>query len=183
MSGTRLSEWFGGTGSLTLAVMRLLLVAWSAYFVYAGVTDWHSGLASMGWPTVPGKVVRSQVTPGRGGRAPSYKADVQYEYEVGGRQYVSSRISFGDHSRGDQRAASEALVDRYPPQRVVEVHYDPAAPEVAILETDWTGSSLVQVAMGLLLLLAVAALPRLLRSRALPPWLGGSPRTSVGRAA
>jgi hypothetical protein len=58
---------------------------------------------------------------------------VEYAYGVGGRDYHSTRLSFGAKTAGSQ-ASAEAQAARYPEGSQVMVHYDPNNPSNAVLE-------------------------------------------------
>jgi Protein of unknown function (DUF3592) len=68
------------------------------------------------------------------GKGPRNLADVTYAYEVNGTSYESSRIRFGQ-GRTRFRSQAEELVGRYPAGSDVDVHYNPADPGVAVLDT------------------------------------------------
>ena len=61
---------------------------------------------------------------------PGLRPVVRYRYPVEGREYVSSRVNV----TGFSRSAAEAAYDRYGPGMHVEVWYDPAAPDQAVLK-------------------------------------------------
>ena len=102
----------------------LLLGAW--------LDDWRAA-QSKSWPTVTGRVLTSEVSV-RLGKGPRNLANVSYTYEVDGTRYESSRIRFGQ-GRTRFRSQAEELVGRYPAGSDVDVHYNPADPGVAVLDT------------------------------------------------
>jgi hypothetical protein len=91
--------------------------------------------ASLAWPTVPGKVERSgsQRTYGIYGTA-FCRLTLSYRYEVDGREYEGDMAQFGP-PRVTNRDLIEGLVAKYPAGAAVTVHYNPDAPEIAVLET------------------------------------------------
>jgi len=81
---------------------------------------------------------------------------VTYNYEVDGKIYTDHRIGLSEISHSD-RGTAQAVLDRYPPNGAVTVHYQPDHPSEAVLEAgDWsTGAmlllcALLMVAIGLL---------------------------------
>jgi hypothetical protein len=98
----------------------------------AWLDDWRAQ-QSKSWPTVTGKVRVSEVSV-RFGKGPRNLPDVRYAYEVDGLRYESSNIRFAQ-GRTRFRSQAEELVDRYPAGSDVEVHYNPADPGVAVLDT------------------------------------------------
>ena len=104
---------------------------------FAGRRRWNAARAhaSRTWPTVPGKVERSGSvrTYGAYGTA-FYRLTLAYRYEVNGQDYEGDMAQFGP-PRVTNQELIEGLVDKYPAGKDVTVHYDPDAPEIAVLET------------------------------------------------
>jgi hypothetical protein len=75
-----------------------------------------------------------------------WSALVEYEYVVGTRKYHGTRIAFGPTLSGG-RDLAESVVARYPVDATVTVHYDPANPAQATLDTEvafrWIGLAFV----------------------------------------
>lgn len=93
----------------------------------------RDALASRDWPTTPGTVIESRLRP----YATNSGADVKYAhvvfaYEVGGRRYRASTPEWSLITAG-WGADAEGIVARYPRGSEVLVHYDPAAPQRAVL--------------------------------------------------
>jgi hypothetical protein len=94
------------------------------------------------WPTTPGTVITSRVearresTYGSGSRGMEvWSPLVEFEYQVGTRKYHGTRIAYGPTVAGG-RDMAEAIIARYPEDSVVTVHYHPANPSEATLETE-----------------------------------------------
>ena len=86
--------------------------------------------ASVEWPTVPGRIVKSEVdshTDDEG--QTSYSSDIEYVYTVEGIEYQSDVVVLGGHEYNVHRT-----VGRYPVGLAVEVSYDPGKPRRAVLE-------------------------------------------------
>ena len=86
--------------------------------------------ASVEWPTVPGRIVTSEVdshTDDEG--QTSYSSDIEYVYTVEGIEYQSDVVVLGGHEYDVHRT-----VGRYPVGLAVEVSYDPGKPRRAVLE-------------------------------------------------
>jgi hypothetical protein len=102
---------------------------------------------SQTWPSAPGRILHSEATM-RLGKGPRHSADIDYEYEVGGKCFTGSRVQF---SQGNFRSneGAQRVVDRYPVGATVDVRYDPDDPSLATLETSpaaatsaiWLGGS------------------------------------------
>ena len=95
------------------------------------------------WPTAEGVVVSSRAeayrvsggSPSRGARVKLYEPVVEYAYEVNGRDYHGTQVSFGARVSTQSQNAAEERAARYPRDAKVVVHYDPEHPTVAVLET------------------------------------------------
>lgn len=117
-------------------------------------------LRSHGWPAVEGRVTESSVFDDtRRTKNPAakrttstetalYVPQVFYTFTVEGRSYSGSRISFTDDRTSDYTAA-QTLVAHYPAQSSVTVYYDPADPELSVLERRGGGPNRIAIAVGL----------------------------------
>ena len=86
--------------------------------------------ASVEWPTVPGRIVTSEVdshTDDEG--QTSYSSDIEYVYTVKGIEYQSNVVVLGGHEYDVHQT-----VGRYPVGLTVEVSYDPGKHRRAVLE-------------------------------------------------
>ena len=90
------------------------------------------------WPSVPGSIVKSEVTAfteTEDGRTRTmYRPEIEYSYRVGANDYRSTQIQLGLTSAGSKRSA-EKTVAKYREGDSVTVHYDPANPGTAALAT------------------------------------------------
>jgi len=107
------------------------------------------------WPTVPGKIVSSELVHRGSGQNATYEAELAYEYEVGGRKYSAGRLRFGGHAT-NRPSAAERIVNLYPSGRTVTVHYDPDDPAVAVLEAATGRRTYVALVIGAFLMVAGA---------------------------
>ncbi len=101
-------------------------------------------LSSAAWPTTTGTVTFSALehTP-MGRTVMKYELQLRYHYKVQGIRYESDRLTFAGSSDYVGRTGAEKRVQRalaaYPEGASVTVHYQPAGPGVAVLETDVPG--------------------------------------------
>ncbi len=101
----------------------------------------RSSKQAAGWPSVPGKILRSETEMFRQriGNDPInlqnklYRPVVEYAYAVRGLDYRGSQIKLMTVLSGTQNYA-EKLAAKYPVGAAVAVHYDPANPGSAALE-------------------------------------------------
>lgn len=125
--------------------------------------------ASASWPTVDGRVTRSEVTESTDADgADTYRPEVTYEYQVDDRSYENSTIKFGENSYSTRRRAEE-IAANYPVGKRVTVAYDPNEPGQSVLEPGVTGGSYIVLGVGAvfvavsLLILIIAPIAALLR--------------------
>lgn len=109
--------------------------------------------ASLTWPSVIGKVIRSQVSRSENidqenRHTVSYLADVAYEYVVGEQTLQGERVQFGGRVSGGSAKPAQKVVDRYPVGAEVTVYYDPARPNQCTLERTTAGSMIVLYVIG-----------------------------------
>ncbi len=153
--------------SFLFGLIALILFGVSAWLLIPGVREFKLAQASRRWPAVPGKVISANVIY----EAPintdldsqyrrgSYRPVIEYAYAVNGKSYRANHRVWGDESvayTSSHRA--EAIVNDYPPERDIQVFYDPADPGNAVLEPGHIGTVLkalvagfVCLALGLLL--------------------------------
>jgi hypothetical protein len=118
--------------------------------------------ASQRWPSTTGRILTAQVTSHRslnssGTYTTIYKPQMQYEYTAEGQRYQSSQLSYSMVDGMSAESWAEGIVDRYQPGSSVEVYYNPAKPDDAVLEHSGGGLGrlLVLILGGVELILVV----------------------------
>ena len=90
-----------------------------------GFLQLYDAARSYNWPSVNGTIissaVRSKLTRGRHGEFITHWPDVQYEYVVGDRRFVSDRIMLAH--RGFSKSETQRLVDTYPVNKTIAVYF------------------------------------------------------------
>lgn len=125
-------------------------VAGLACFCVAGVALVYSaaavmaGTRSASWPSVQGTITESDywTTPTKRGTA--HRVDVDYEYQVRGRQYSNDRIAIGP-SDVASAAGGRGVVARYPEGASVPVRYHPHSPRISMLEPRLSGGLFLSI--------------------------------------
>ena len=64
-----------------------------------------------------------------------YRPEIRFAYSVGGRSYSTNTFKTGGSVGYGTPARAEAIVGRYQQGQAVTVHYNPAHPDTALLET------------------------------------------------
>jgi hypothetical protein len=105
------------------------------------------------WPTVEAVIESAEMGrhPGNHG-GDTYSANISYNYQVAGIQYEGTRLAFGEMTTSPEYA--QGILKRYPVGKKVPVHYDPANPELAVLETGLHGGTGIAFAVGTVFVLA-----------------------------
>lgn len=134
-------------------VFPLIFLLFGAGALFLGVRDLDRAGASADWPAVRGTVESSRVESSTDDDGTTYGAEVLVRYEVAGAEYLSNRVRFGEFSSSDPGPA-QRTVRRYPVGAEVAVHYDPADPELAVLEPGVHGASWALPGFGLVFLAA-----------------------------
>jgi Protein of unknown function (DUF3592) len=105
------------------------------------------------WPIAEGQIESSAVARRTDDEDKTmYSAHIRYSYAVGDRRYEADTVWFGGDYSSTSFGAHNATVQRYPVGAKVTVHYDPARPEVAVLEPGVFFSSYAVFAFGVGLL-------------------------------
>lgn len=122
-------------------VFPLIFVAVGSGILYYGIGQLQLASESATWPSVEGRVVESEVLRKRDSEGSvTYHAEVFYEYRVAGMTYNGNRVAFGDYGSSDPGHA-RGIVNRYPADRRVDVHFHPGDPAEAVLETGRQGQA------------------------------------------
>ena len=120
---------------------------WLAYGVGKPILD--NAQASSQWPGVVGTIQSSRVAESRSSKGRrNYSADVRYLYAVGDRSYTGNTVWFGDNYKSSNASQAHATVERFRPGAKVPVFYDPARPDVAVLDPGVSHSSYAVFAIG-----------------------------------
>lgn len=118
-------------------------------------------VASRTWPKAVGKIVAAAVSTiyeRNSGDTEStlnrttkkYRADVQYTYRVGQRDFAAAAITLGWAPLYGFARDAEAVVAKYPAGAEVDVYYDPANPELCMLEPESRGGVLAPLIFAMI---------------------------------
>jgi hypothetical protein len=127
------------TGVLVGSIFSALLMAYGLFRLYQYYTFYQHVYSGRAWPETAGTVVdgRTGYTPGmRGGK--NYYAMIDYHYLVQGHRYLKLK----KNTMWGQGQAKR-LVENYPPESAIQVHYNPLQPEEHVSMLDKSRSHLV----------------------------------------
>lgn len=109
-------------------MISLIVLVLFPFVIWGAYKKIRLAKASVAWPTVPGVVTAAERIK-KGWRA---QPQVTFSYQVNGKNYSSSKVSFADLVPVSE---TEPILGRYPLSRPVTVHYKQEDPTVAVLET------------------------------------------------
>lgn len=120
------------------------------------------------WPITEGTVAQTRILERTDGDGDvQYHRYISYTYCVGDRRYGNDRVGIGPSVRPSSivlpppaelssvayREAAAALEQEYPPGAVVQVHYNPAAPQQSVVDPTVRGAVVFIGGLALLALL------------------------------
>lgn len=140
----------------------ILVIAGTLAFYFFSLPDLKMAQESADWPETTGTITRSEtvrVEHGTGSdRKISYRADINYSYQVDGKSFSSTKIGVTSGTSYTFRMAGR-ICAKYPNGMEVNVFYRPEDPAFAVLkqgvqpsEILVAGSLLLFVLLGLLIL-------------------------------
>jgi hypothetical protein len=95
---------------------------------------------ALDYPTVSGRVTRSEIETHRSRRSNTYSPKIKYTYRVNGKEFTGDRYRYGQMSSNDGRA--RRIVAEHPVGRQIDVHYAAADPADSVLLTGLEGADL-----------------------------------------
>ncbi|BBO76640.1 hypothetical protein DSCW_40570 [Desulfosarcina widdelii] len=124
----------------------IVLMAWGVYEI-------KGSRESGNWPSTQGTITSSGVSKrttrdSNHRNRTTYTPKVNFQYQVDGRQYTSSRIAFGTGDTGGSEKWARKVVNKYPVGKTVTVHYKPQDPQYGVLESGITWRSIIFLLAG-----------------------------------
>lgn len=125
------------------------------FFIF-GIVQRRKAKTTETWPTARGVITSSRLDQKTRvehddegtSTSVSYTPVVEYTYQVGQASYQGNRIFPGSTMSYDLGTA-QGIINRYQPDAPVTVHYDPADPTQAVLETKSKGGNLFMILGGI----------------------------------
>jgi hypothetical protein len=126
-------------GAICGAVFILGFMGVGIFLIYRSVQSRKKAEASQGWPSTIGQINESRVshsvyTDTDGDSRDSYTPYVEYTYQVAGQTYTGREITFGFKQGFSNASKAQAMLAKFPVGAQVNVYYDPADPQQAVLE-------------------------------------------------
>jgi hypothetical protein len=109
--------------------------------------NWRAARRTAKWPTVTGRVLDCTLEEDSSGDGTNYLVKLTYAYTVDGRQFEARELSV-DYGGSGRRHCHELILTKLRSARTVQVHYDPARPEHAVLSTVVTRITVVLFLFG-----------------------------------
>ncbi|HET9622861.1 MAG TPA: DUF3592 domain-containing protein [Kofleriaceae bacterium] len=139
-------------------MVAIVILVIGAAAIFAGASMWSASRKARGWPVAAGTITERAVGPStttgasRPGRYVEPK--VTYTYTVDGKPYTGHRIALTTNAYDEAQA--KKIVDALPDR--VDVHYNPADPSDAVLQTSSIGLAMLALAAGVIGIVAGAAM-------------------------
>lgn len=112
-----------------------------AFIILGGIVFFTWGLpplkyskTSENWPSVTGKITKSEIESWRREGKTYYQAKIAYKYEVNEQSYTASKVTVGDPPSTTSMSPAKRIRDEYPTGKDVVVFYDPDFPASAALK-------------------------------------------------
>jgi hypothetical protein len=118
-----------------------LLVAVGAFVAY--FNQRRDFKASASWPAIPGKIISSDIIEdtetrrdddGRETESTTYRPDIRFAYSIGGADYATDTWKLGGIVGSGSPKYAQGVIGRFPAGQAVTVYYNPASPDVAVLD-------------------------------------------------
>jgi hypothetical protein len=140
---------FAGTlWRIFLSIVPLMGFAIGCGMLVLGIHTIWEGVASYGWPQVPGKVLRSEYVPDlptRRNPTPRPYIHFEYAYVYEGTTYRGWKVKLESSARD----LPASFTERYPVGATLNVRVKPGEPETAVLEPGIRWQSLLFIPVGL----------------------------------
>lgn len=123
---------------VVIRIVSVLLLIPGVFFsipavVVSTLEAWGS-LNSLFWEKTPCMIESSRVLSNTFGRTTRYRADIQYTYTHGDKDWSSHRHSFERRGYSSYFSEEQAIVDRYPPGMRTSCYVNPYNPGHAVLD-------------------------------------------------
>jgi hypothetical protein len=129
---------FGVAGAILFLIGLLKIVG--------AIKDWRRYRESENWVPITGLVTASYVDmqPGDGDSSTTYAPVIKYAYQVMGKSYEGSQISFGSEGvTYVSNKKAEKVVARHPAGSQPTIYYDPADLSQAVLERQFNAANAI----------------------------------------
>ena len=128
-----------GCGRIFLVLFFGLFFAVGSFMLYKFAIEPLWGVyAASRWKPTPCTIVSSKLEEHQGDDSTTYRIDIRFDYEFGGRKYQSDRYRFFDVASNTGVASKRAAVRQHPPGKKTTCFVDPANPSEAVIERGLT---------------------------------------------
>jgi len=125
---------FNSISSITFwlgTILPLVLILVSVILVIAGLFDYRKTRRLRRLPTVPGTVIKSEISRVDDGY---FEPEIRYRFEIGGRIYESDKFFHGQNAVSYGSETAQKKIAPYPVGENVQIHYNPENPEESVVE-------------------------------------------------
>lgn len=125
-------------GCVGIFFFGIFFVAGSAMLYFMTLLPLGSVLLARGWIETPCTIVSSEVGVNRDSDGDTYKIEVEYTYDVGGREFTGQRYNFMLDMYSGGREGKQEVVQSLPPGTQTVCHVNPNDPADAVLNRGLT---------------------------------------------
>ncbi|MFM7276930.1 MAG: DUF3592 domain-containing protein, partial [Microcystis aeruginosa] len=119
---------------LLAILFGLVFATFSIPMIKQGYEELKNAQDSLNWPTTTGVIISSETESSSGEDSTiSYHANIQYQYTIGGKSYLSDQVSFGEFRSSDPEHA-RSIVRRYEKGQKIKVYFHPNYPDKSVLD-------------------------------------------------
>jgi hypothetical protein len=136
-------------------IISILIIVIGTLIIVAQLLLLIKARISKDWKELKGEILSSEIETLNitNENNKTYRAAISYKYSISGKQYISSRVFFGDRIHSSFKGKSLKLINKYPVGSIVSVYYDPSNLEESVLEKGVTQSILILLIIGISVIL------------------------------
>lgn len=117
----------------SLLVCILIFILGIAFLLYS-IYCYKKSKDSEKWSKTKGQISKAYMGEFTDSNSVSYKAEIEYSYNVADKVYNSKRKYYADHLLSSSYWSTKKLVDKYRVGDTIDVYYNPQYPKDAVLE-------------------------------------------------
>lgn len=139
--------------------LYVFLLLFGMLYLWVTLSDKQQAEEAVNWPATSGEISQSYIDTeidNEGDR--TYRAVVNYQYNVDGVSYTNGRLHFGPRNTYNSQSKASEFLSEYPVGASVTVFYDPEKPTEAVLDIEPQNITVGIVIGGVLTLAGVVGM-------------------------
>lgn len=136
------------TNMLIGSGIGIIFMVIGSFLSFIGYQQLKNAHDSLKWSITNGIILSSEIEKHEDSEhSTNYEAYVRYEYNVGGKHYLSNQVSFGQYGSNDPEHA-RSIVRQYEKGEKISVHFNPSNPNESILEPGVSFGTFIPLGLG-----------------------------------